>query len=105
MPTREQVFDIIETERRYQDLLWGPTQERGDHTVTEFLVYVEDYVSEAKHIMSRHASPGADEEALHILRKVAALCVACMEQNGAIPRDINDIKTAENRHNYLEQGK
>lgn len=91
MIDREKVFEVIELEREYQDMLWGPMQEGGKHNVTEFLVYIEDYVAEAKHLMSRYASPASDEKALHIVRKVAALAVACMEQNGNPRRDFEDL--------------
>jgi hypothetical protein len=46
-------------------------------------MYVEDYVSEAKHILSREPIQAARQKAIHIMRKVTALGVAAMEQHGA----------------------
>lgn len=71
-------------ERRYQTERWSEcvTASAGLHTVTEFLVFMEDYISEAKHIVSRNAEPAASRRALHNIRKVYAMAQACMEQHG-----------------------
>ena len=86
--TREQVYLAIDTERDYQDQKWTPetTTSNGQHSFEEWFMYIEDYVNEAKHILSRKAKQEADQEAAHIMRKVAAIAVAAMEQNGALPR-------------------
>jgi len=70
---------LLDGERDYQD------QRRSGHhhSVTEYLVYLRDYVEEALHLVSR--SDGEDG-AKPIVRKIAALAVACMEQNGAPTR-------------------
>jgi len=87
----EKVFEAIRKEREYQNRLWGGTQEEGIHSVTEYLVFIQDYVQEALHICSRKAAPYCDQDALHIMRKVAAMAVACMEQNGIEQRDMGDL--------------
>jgi len=81
---RLDAMQAIHDERRYQAERWNEhtTSTAGRHSVTEFLVYMRDYVEEALHVVSREADPEASEKALHIVRKVAALGVACMEQNG-----------------------
>jgi hypothetical protein len=78
-----EVFTAIDGERKYQDELWGPTESHGQHSITEFLVFMRDYVEEALHTESRESMSSADLKSLHIVRKVAALGVACMEQHGA----------------------
>ena len=98
MATRKEVYEAIDSERDYQDSLWRPVQSRGDHSVTEFLLYIEDYVAEARKILARTASPLAEEQALPVLRKIAALAVSCMEQHDAPMRDPSDIHTAKDRH-------
>jgi hypothetical protein len=88
------VFTAISGEREYQEALWkkarttgaGDTT-RGRHSVTEFLVYIQDYTTEAIHTVSRSAAPKCDDDALHIVRKIAAIATACMEQHGAPQRD------------------
>lgn len=82
--SRQQVYDALSGERIYQNEKWG--QERA-HTVTEFLVYMRDYVEEALHVVSREPDAVAEEKALHSIRKVAALGVACMEAHGAPERE------------------
>lgn len=82
--TREEVYAAIDEERDYQDLKWPLPDHR--HTVEEFILYSEDYLTEAKHILSRNPMKIAQSSALHILRKVAAMLVACMEINGALRR-------------------
>ncbi len=85
---REEVYQVIDGERDYQESRWNisTTNTAGNHSVTEFLVYMRDYVEEALHHVSRHADPGASDIALNSVRKVAALGVACMEQHGVLRR-------------------
>lgn len=84
MSSREEAYSAIDGERAYQAKKWNEstTASGGFHSTTEFLVYMQDYVNEALHFVSRNADPEAQEFALHNVRKVAALGVACMEQNG-----------------------
>jgi len=90
---REEVYKHIDTERDYQAVRWNEntTSTAGKHSVTEFLVYIRDYTEEALHLVTRNADPKASEDAAHILRKIAALAVACMEQNGSYPRTEEEI--------------
>lgn len=76
---RSQAYAAINSERDYQGRKWGDPE----HSVTEFLVYMRDYIEEALHVVSRQSDPDASLAALHSVRKVAALGVACMEQCGA----------------------
>jgi hypothetical protein len=81
MTKRSIVYEAIDGERDYQDERWGGSGTHGVHSVTEFLTYIQDYTNEALHIESREED--ANQKALHIVRKIAALGVACMEQHGA----------------------
>jgi len=85
---RQEVYKLIDGERDYQDSLWNSetTTSDGIHSFEEWLVYIEDYTAEAKHILSRNPKQEADPEAAAILRKVAAMAVCAMEQHGAPPR-------------------
>jgi len=88
------VAEVVEGERVYQLLRWNPktTPSNGTHSVSEFLLYMQDYLTEAIHQASR--CPGEDR-ALETVRKVTALGMACMEQNGAPLREIPDDLVAE----------
>lgn len=82
MATRQEVYEALDTERTYQGKRWGD----ANHSITEFLVYMQDYVAEALHKCSRLPDEEANPQALDSIRKVAALGVAAMEQHGAPKR-------------------
>lgn len=86
---RDIVYDAIDSERAYQDSLWNSdtTTSEGEHSLEEWYVYIEDYVNEAKHILTREARQTADPKALAIMRKVGGMAVAAMEQHGAPRRE------------------
>lgn len=87
MPTRQEVYEAIDSERDYQVARWGNTVTKGQHSITEFIAYMEDYLAEAKHILARKGKAESYPLVLPIMRKVTTLGVACMEQNGAQKRD------------------
>lgn len=85
--SRQEVYGAIDGERDYQDQRWNAktTTTAGIHSNLEFLVFIQDYVQEAMHKSSREA--GAELTfTKHSLRKIAALAVAALEQNGVEPR-------------------
>lgn len=100
MTTREAVYYCIDTERDYQDLLWNvtTTTTKGMHSVAEWLVYIEDYLNEAKHLLSRGAEQDIASRALDNMRKIAAMAVACMEQNGCSIREKPDPRKIMEEH-------
>jgi len=85
MTERSEVYAAIDSERDYQNVRWGPdkTDTGHLHSITEWLVYMRDYIEEALHAESRMATRDADKVALEIIRKVSALGVVAMEQHGA----------------------
>ena len=86
MIERARVYAAIDGERDYQERRWGNAPSGGKHPVTEYLAYMQDYLTEALHQVARNADPEAAEMALHTVRKITAMGVACMEQNGAPER-------------------
>lgn len=91
---RGEVFNLINGERMYQDMRWpvipGATAQGGGryHSLTEWLVYIEDYVNEAKHIVSREDDASANLKAAEIMRKIAGMAVAALEQHPCPPRTL-----------------
>jgi hypothetical protein len=85
---REEVYKAIDTERDYQDVRWteDTTASGGKHSPEEWFMYIEDYVNEAKHILSREPIDTAYPKAMSIMRKVGAMAVCAMEQNGTTNR-------------------
>lgn len=86
--SRREVYVAIDGERDYQKKWENPelTDSGGRHSNVEFLSYIRDYVEEALHIATRNPDPDARVFCTHSLRKVAALAVAAMEQNGVLHR-------------------
>lgn len=85
MTKRSEVYEAIDTERDYQDQRWNEntTTTGGIHTVATWLTFIRTYVREAEEIVSRNGEPKASQQALHTIRKIAGMAVACMEQHGA----------------------
>ena len=81
---RQEVYDAIDTERDYQDSIWNAetTSSGGVHSPEEWIVYLEDYLAEAKTLLSRNSINKAKPEVLHIFRKCAAMLVCAGEQMG-----------------------
>ena len=86
---RSEVYAALDSERAYQDIRWNEstTTSEGKHTFEEWFTYMEDYIREAQHILSRESTQTAYVKVAHIMRKVTAMGVACMEQQGAPRRE------------------
>ena len=86
--TRAEVYAAIDGERTYQKKWEDPalTDSGGRHSNVEFLTYLRSYVNEALEVATRKPDPEARVFCTHSLRKIAALAVAAMEQNGVLPR-------------------
>ncbi len=91
---RKEVYGEINREREYQIALWKD----HPHSVEEYLMYIEDYVNEAKHIKSRFIDDAISTQSLHIMRKVAALAVHCLEEHGCPSRDMSDLSKSCELH-------
>lgn len=88
---REDVYNIIDSERDYQNKLWvvrkeGEPDTEVTHSFAEWIMFIEDYLNEAKHMLSRESFVTANPKAGVIMRKVAALAVASLEEHGSEPR-------------------
>jgi hypothetical protein len=86
---RKEVYEIIDGERDYQEMRIvrdGSTAPEGKHSPEEYLIYMNDYLQEAMHVAARTWGAACTPAILDIVRKVTALGVACMEQNGAVRR-------------------
>ena len=85
---RTKVYELIDSERSYQDRKWNEltTTSKGFHSPEDWFMYIEDYVNEARHILSREARQIAYPKAMEIMRKVGAMAVHAMEQIDTVPR-------------------
>lgn len=76
---RQVVYTILDEERVYQDKIW----KGKSHDLGNWIIYMEHYLNRAKKELSTETS---DIPALHQLRKLVALGVACFEQHGVPSR-------------------
>jgi hypothetical protein len=87
--TRQEVYAALDGERAYQDSLWSP--ENGGNILEsrrpeEWLIYMDVYLRKAQDAITSDIDSIAIPNTMHIIRKIGAMCVAAMEQNGAPPR-------------------
>lgn len=81
--TRDEVYDALDGERAYQESRW----QGEEHELGSYILYMEDYMAELKHLIARNAWERVQDKAMGIMRKVTALGVASMEQHGVPPRE------------------
>lgn len=86
---RKKVYKLLDTERDYQDMKWNEstTDSRGVHPPSEWLVFLQTYLTEAMYKSSKLPDPKAKEETMVMIRKITAMGVCAMEQNGCPPRE------------------
>jgi hypothetical protein len=82
--SRAEVYAAIDSERDYQEQKWPG----NFHSPVEFLVYMQDYLTEAMRVASRQPDEVAIPRVLESIRKITAMGVACMEQHGAPKREV-----------------
>ena len=93
---RKEVYELIDGERAYQEIRWKEgVSPRRKQLPYEWLVFIQDYITEGMHVATRKAEPEASNEAMEIIRKIAAMGVAAMEQNGCAPRVVPEITGKE----------
>lgn len=81
--SREQVYRAIDGERDYQDRLPPSRTDSRSLTVGDSITMLQHYQNEAVAAWTNNAG---DEPSLHVIRKIAGICVRCMEEHGAPPR-------------------
>lgn len=87
MVSRSEVYKVLDGERDYQDMRKVRDQGQEFHTIEEFLLYMKVYLDETISISAHTWGPEAKPKTLDFVRKVTALGVACMEQNGVVYRN------------------
>jgi hypothetical protein len=83
---RPAVYDIINTERDYQDRIVDPDPDRRGtvfHSVGDFGVMLHEYMNRFDRAW---VDGSGTNDALDVVRKIAAICVKCMEIHGARAR-------------------
>lgn len=80
---REDVYNAVSGEREYQDAGEGNSPGDVAQGVPEFLLALDLYVRKATKAWHKDGEAAA----LHVVRKVTAIGVSCMEQHGALERE------------------
>ena len=83
MPTRDEVYAAIDTERDYQEALPSTRTDGRDHTVGDYVTMLQHYQRELVKAWTLNAG---DAPSLEVMRKIAGIAVHCMEDHGAPPR-------------------
>ena len=87
--TRGEVYAALDGERDYQNDLWSPVNSDNilePRRPEEWLVYMEVYLRKAQEAITSDVDAIAIPATMHIVRKITAMGVAAMEQNGAPER-------------------
>lgn len=80
---REEVYQVLNRERLYQDIKWGGQNFDQHHEVEAWLVYMQAYLNKAINRISTETGP---QGALDEMRKIVALGIACFEIHGVPER-------------------
>lgn len=80
---RIDVYKLIDGEREYQNLRWGKVFD-DTNTLEDWIAYIIQYIA----LADSNEVALNKTESLENIRKVAALCVACMEQNDTPARNL-----------------
>jgi hypothetical protein len=93
VPEREAAYAAIDSERDYQDQKWGDSASSGnpgagERSIDEFILYISGYSDQLVQVGSTTQDA---RNKLDLVRKVAALCVACMEQHGTPKRRFTQL--------------
>lgn len=79
--TRKQVYEVIDSERDYQDTVWSGHK----HETGAYILLLKSYIDKA---MEAWVVNDGDKPSLEVIRKVAGIAVNCMEEHGAPYREI-----------------
>lgn len=90
---RRDVFDLVDGERNYQDSKSENSQEQDARTsVAACILYIHQHLTFA----DTRIYEMDDAAALSEIRKIAALCVACMEHNETRSRSVEGLVSRTN---------
>jgi hypothetical protein len=79
---RNYVYATLDKERAYQDRQHGGREHDREHSVSDWISFMQDYLTDAAELC-RH---GEEKLAKEELRKVVALGIACFEVYGCPQR-------------------
>jgi hypothetical protein len=81
--TREEVYQLVDGERDYQDRLSSERTDGTQHSVGDYVTMLTHYVNKLQEAWTMKSGNAA---ALDVMRKCAGIAVHCMEDHGAPAR-------------------
>jgi len=87
MVDRNEVYEALDSERAYQNNLWGNGHDLELRRPEEWLVYMKVYLDKAFEQITVDIDDIAIPNTVNTIRKITALGVAAMEQLGAPKRE------------------
>ena len=93
--SRADVYKAIDSERQYQDA----DVNISILSVGDELVLLSTYLQDAEHCFREHFGSAHEPPTMDVIRKLAGICVRCMEHHGAINREHRNprpVKSCEN---------
>lgn len=91
----DEAIKALFSERVYQDKLWQNKQSpiaNNKNSEIEYLVLIQDYITEAIHIVARTAEPKASLKVSHLIRKISGLALSSAEKNNSVEKDLNELE-------------
>lgn len=82
--TRQKVYEVIDSERAYQDNKYGGVSNALKNTLGDWIFHMQRHLDDAR--KADNISFVNHQEVLEELKKVVALGVACLEINGVVGR-------------------
>jgi hypothetical protein len=102
MPTRQEVYNVIDSERDYQEAL--PRRTLSHNTIGDYNTLLRSYLRRTDDAWTDNAGV---EASLHVVRKIAAIGVRAMEELGFVRRGYQYVlETPVNReavYNILDE--
>ena len=83
MTSIEEIFKAVQRERRHQDCKYGVVGKDRVPTIGDWILILEEEISEARLAQVK----GNSREALQELLQVATVAVAALQQHGLVERD------------------
>lgn len=82
--TRAEAYKAVDSERDFQDNFVLPERRYYQtHTLGEHILMIGQYADQARQKWTHHSDKEEVPPSLEEVRKIAALCIRCMEQHGA----------------------
>ena len=90
----EYAINALFSERIYQENLWKKENAVTNCNKSEiaYLVLIQDYITEAIHVVSRNTKDKSAKKGSEIIRKITGLALGSAEKNNCVEKDLNFLE-------------